>query len=263
MSFILDALKKSETERQRADAPALYEMKMAPPRRGVATWLIVLAGLLVINIAVLCVVLLRGTHGAAPQSEAGNAGPSTVAPAPAPATTAAPAPTNPTATDPGASSVAGPGLTGNAPNANSAQTTGATPPDALPANPTAGAAGDAASGAPDSAANRQSDDDAPAVDQSRSPAGAGNRDGGVEAPGGTSGELPSYQQAAAVPGANLPELSLDLHAYASNPADRFIFLNMVKLKEGQTSPQGVRVESITPDGAVLSWKGSKFLLQRQ
>ena len=35
MSFILDALKKSETERQRADAPALYEVKMAR-RRGAA-----------------------------------------------------------------------------------------------------------------------------------------------------------------------------------------------------------------------------------
>src|ERR1700677_69133 len=70
MSFILDALKKSETERQRADAPALYEMKMAPPRHGVALWLIVLATLLVINVVVLSVVLLRGSHGA-PQTDAG------------------------------------------------------------------------------------------------------------------------------------------------------------------------------------------------
>ena len=60
MSFILDALKKSETERQRGDAPALYETKMAPPRRTVAPWLIVLAALLVINIIVLTVVALGG-----------------------------------------------------------------------------------------------------------------------------------------------------------------------------------------------------------
>ena len=72
MSFILDALKKSETERQRSDAPGLYEVKMAPPRHGVAPWLIVLAGLLVINIMVLSVVLLRGTHGAAPAGDAGT-----------------------------------------------------------------------------------------------------------------------------------------------------------------------------------------------
>ena len=77
------------------------------------------------------------------------------------------------------------------------------------------------------------------------------------------GEVPSYEQLAGVPGANLPELKLDLHAYAANPAERFIFLNMVKLQEGQTSPQGVRVDSITPDGAILSWQGSRFVLHRQ
>ncbi len=72
MSFILDALKKSETERQRADTPALYEMKAAPARRRVAVWLIVLAALLVINVVVLSVVLLRGTHGAPPQARCGQ-----------------------------------------------------------------------------------------------------------------------------------------------------------------------------------------------
>src|ERR1700733_2553941 len=88
MSFILDALKKSETERQRADAPALYEVKKAPPRQRVATWLIVLAGLLIINVAVLSVVLLRGRHGAAPATEANNPVPPATAPAATVVTTA-------------------------------------------------------------------------------------------------------------------------------------------------------------------------------
>jgi len=34
MSFILDALKKSETDRQRQATPALFEVKVAAPRRG-------------------------------------------------------------------------------------------------------------------------------------------------------------------------------------------------------------------------------------
>lgn len=247
MSFILDALKKSETERQRADAPALYEMKMAPPRRGVATWLIVLAGLLVINIVVLSVVLLRGMHGAAPQTDAGNF---SAAPA---ANPAAPAAAPAVAAAPGSTTIAAPGIIANvAP---------AAPPAA--ATPDAAGAGNAAAGPPTAAANRASEDDAPAVEAPRPAAAPGDPNSGVRATGGASGELPSYQQAATAPGANLPELTLDLHAYATNPADRFIFLNMTKLKEGQTSPQGVRVESITPDGAVLSWQGSKFLLQRQ
>ena len=224
MSFILDALKKSENERQRGDAPALHEMKMAPPRQGVATWLIVLAGLLVINIVVLCVVLLRGTHGATPPPDAGNT--VTVpaaAPTPAPTViTPPPAPVNP------------PALTAQPPIA--AQN---------PATP---------------------DDDAPAVEPARGAAGPAMQStaqSGVQATGGTSGELPTYQQAATAAGANLPELALNLHSYSANPADRFIFLNMMKLREGQATPQGVRVETITPDGAILSWQGSKFMLQRQ
>jgi general secretion pathway protein B len=226
MSFILDALKKSETERQRGDAPALHEMKMAPPRQGVATWLIVLAGLLVINIVVLSVVLLRGTHGAPTPSDTGTvAAPAT--PAPAPVAVAPPTP---------------------APTVIIAPLAPAPAPAAAPVNPPPATAAAQNPGA--------TDDDTPAVEPPRTASG-------VQATGGSSGELPTYQQAATAPGANLPELALNLHSYSNNPAERFIFLNMTKLREGQTSPQGIRVETITPDGAVLSWQGSKFLLQRQ
>jgi hypothetical protein len=38
---------------------------------------------------------------------------------------------------------------------------------------------------------------------------------------------------------------------------------MMRLREGQSTPAGIRVESITPDGAILSWQGSRFFLQRQ
>lgn len=221
MSFILDALKKSESERQRADAPALYEMKMATPRRGVAVWLIALASLLVINVIVLSVVLLRGTHGTARTDAALTATPPAAANPTAPAATVAP-------------SVPGP--------ANPAPL--AAPAAAVPDNASAS-----------SAANGDAGDDAPAIEP---PPGHGNVNANT-----SSGEVPSYAQAASVPGANLPELRLDLHAYATNPADRFVFLNMTKLMEGQSTPAGVRVESITPDGAILSWQGSRFFLQRQ
>ena len=40
MSFILDALKKSETDRQRQSAPALFEVKVAAPRRRFPLWAI-------------------------------------------------------------------------------------------------------------------------------------------------------------------------------------------------------------------------------
>jgi len=225
MSFILDALKKSESERQRADAPALYEVKMAPARRGVALWLMVLAGLLVINVIVLSWVLLRGPHGT-PQADTAPTAPAAAAPVPVPAATPAPAAAPPQLAGP----VAAPP---------------ASPPAAPGAAASSGAAGDA--------------DDAPAVEAARAPAASA-----AEAAGGTSrADVPSYAQIASAPGVNLPDLKLDLHAYAPNPADRFVFLNMTKLREGESNAAGVRVERITPDGAILSWQGSRFFLQRQ
>jgi general secretion pathway protein B len=221
MSFILDALKKSESERQRADAPALFEVKKAPPRQRVATWLLVLAALLVINILVLGAVLLRGSHDTTPPTAANTPAPP---PAAAPAPALAPPPATPTP--------AAPVMT---PPAVAAPTPA---PDSLPGNPAPAA---------------EAADDAPAVEPPpRAPT-----------PGMGPGDVPTYQQAASAPGANLPDLKLDLHAYASNPSDRFVFLNMLRLREGQSTPAGVRVESITPDGAILSWHGTKFFLQRQ
>ncbi len=59
MSFILDALKKSETERQRKNAPGFADVPDGadPPRA--PRWLWVLGGLLAINLIVLSGVMLR------------------------------------------------------------------------------------------------------------------------------------------------------------------------------------------------------------
>ena len=46
MSFILDALKKSELERQRQSMPGMMQMPAPPRRRGIPVWVWVLAGLL-------------------------------------------------------------------------------------------------------------------------------------------------------------------------------------------------------------------------
>ncbi len=74
MSFILDALKKSETERQRQNAPGFADVPDGtdPPRA--PRWLWVLGGLLAINLIVLLGVMLRPdlrpTTDAATPSEA-------------------------------------------------------------------------------------------------------------------------------------------------------------------------------------------------
>jgi len=58
----------------------------------------------------------------------------------------------------------------------------------------------------------------------------------------------------------LPDLRLDLHSYAPNPSLRFVFINMRKLREGESLPEGVRVEQITPTGVELSYHGKRFTL---
>ena len=77
---------------------------------------------------------------------------------------------------------------------------------------------------------------------------------------GTLEGVPLYSDAAVVPGTHIPALRLDLHVYAARPEDRFVMINMKKLREGDSLPEGVRVEAITPEGAVLSYSGSRFLL---
>jgi len=80
---------------------------------------------------------------------------------------------------------------------------------------------------------------------------------------GTDSGLVLYQDAAMVPGANLPQLRLDLHVYAVKPQDRFALINMHRMREGDSLQDGVRVEAITPDGVVMSHNGSRFLLPRE
>src|SRR5579871_2388090 len=59
MSFILDALKKSETDRQRQTGPALFEVKVAPPKARFPVWAIAIVALLVFNMIIVGWLLFR------------------------------------------------------------------------------------------------------------------------------------------------------------------------------------------------------------
>jgi general secretion pathway protein B len=104
MSFILDALKKAEAERQRQTGPTLLEVRVTAPRRRFPLWTMIIGGLLAINILLLIIFALRrpatvSTPGNAPVAAAAPS----VAPVPAPAlpaaavVPAAPTPAAPTA----------------------------------------------------------------------------------------------------------------------------------------------------------------------
>src|ERR1700733_5257526 len=105
MSFILDALKKSESDRQRQSGPALFEVKVAPPRTRLPLWAIAIAALLAVNLGIVMWMLLRHPSGGVPPGSgaaAANAPLVSVAPpAPAPAVPPAAAPVTVAAPPPG------------------------------------------------------------------------------------------------------------------------------------------------------------------
>lgn len=74
--------------------------------------------------------------------------------------------------------------------------------------------------------------------------------------------VPTIDQLDATATAGLPVLNLDLHVYVAEPAKRFVFINGTRYGEGATLKEGPTVERITRDGAVLNHRGTRFILQR-
>ncbi len=59
----------------------------------------------------------------------------------------------------------------------------------------------------------------------------------------------------------IPELSLDVHVYALEPSERFILLNMKRYAEGQQTREGLVVEEVVSDGVIFSFQGTLFRLK--
>ena len=74
---------------------------------------------------------------------------------------------------------------------------------------------------------------------------------------------PTLQEVRARGALNLPELHLDIHVYSNEPEDRFVFINMSKLREGSQLDEGPVVAEITPDGVILGHQGQFFILPRE
>jgi general secretion pathway protein B len=56
----------------------------------------------------------------------------------------------------------------------------------------------------------------------------------------------------------LPALTISVHAYSGKPADRLVGINNRLLHEGEYVADGLKLEQITPDGMILSYKGYRF-----
>jgi general secretion pathway protein B len=248
MSFILDALKKSENDRQRQSSPALFEVKVAAPRRKFPLWAAGLAVLLGVNMLVLVWVVLR--HPEAPAAQA--APPVAAQPATTPAAVINNAPPG-MVTVPATVTLP---TTVNIPiNAAPSVNVGAPPAEpgvvGLSGTPPLAEEPQLQKQEPSIPPDYDARDYRPAITPAQASAIAAAR---------RNGELPSRDEYLAQ-GGQLPDLRLDLHSYAPNPALRFVFINMRKLREGESLPEGVRVDQITPTGVELSYHGKRFTLE--
>jgi general secretion pathway protein B len=226
MSFILDALKKSEIERQRQSVPGLMDTRSGARRSRLPLWVAALGLLLGINLVVLGLVLWNR---------------SAPAPAPRPPDSAAPL----TTPAPSAAPTAAPPVTEHFSPLDAS-------PVYAPEIPVPAAEGPRKTAAH---AERHSD---PILSDASAKADASPR-----APDEPQEILPSISEINLTGAQALPELHLDVHVYATNPADRFVYINMRKYHEGAALPEGPRVERIRRDGVVLNYQGLRFILPRQ
>jgi general secretion pathway protein B len=60
----------------------------------------------------------------------------------------------------------------------------------------------------------------------------------------------------------LPEYSMPVHVYDSNPGRRFVYINGRKVKEQETSREGLLLERVVADGAILRYEGERFFQPR-
>ena len=211
MSFILDALKKSETDRQQQGSAEFSGVPTSPARPSVPRWLWVIGILLAINLTVLIGLLLKPDKVTTPAAVPAQAETSNI---PAAEIAAPPSFEEQVAT---AQRNAPEQQTENAIDEPEVTTTTFVKPVLISQNPSA----------------------IPASDL-----------------------YPSIQEVRASGSSNLPDLHLDIHVYSAAPEDRFVFINMVKLREGSELTEGPHVAEITPDGVVLDYQGQMFLLPR-
>jgi general secretion pathway protein B len=221
MSYILEALKKSQAERQLGNAPTIHALPIDVTPHPVAggrrdrLWLALAAGALLLA----AVALLTWRQQSQPVQALAVAVPAAVAPAPvvqaAPAAPPAPA----AVAKPAPAPVAPPALAAVAKPA---------PPPVKPAAPKKALVTEAVPPAPVALA-------APAEEEVR-----------------LLRELPAEIQR------EVPPLAIGGYIYSKNPADRLLLIDKILRHEGETVGPGLTLEKLQRNGAVLNFRGYRY-----
>lgn len=227
MSFILDALKKSETDRQERSSAEFAKVPTSSRPARLPTWLLILGLLLGINLLVLLGLLFKSPG--APES---------------PLTVEVPAGqpdveiinSQPAQAPPATEAIAVPDQQGEATFANRIAA-------AKRDNPTISGGGEAVPAV--------SDPQPVTVPPVARETSTRRRTA-----------VPTIFEVIADGSVALPELHLDIHVYSESPEDRFVFINMSKQREKSQLREGPVVAEITPEGVILQYRGKSFLLPR-
>ncbi len=222
MSYILEALKKSDQQRQRGTTPTLptAQVSVAAPKQPLLVYYGLLAAVLLgagITIGWLRPWQAEQPAPATEPSAARSPIPYQAAPAPLPEP---PEMATKTARELPAPPVAQPAPRGDAmkPDNSTPASTGAP-----------GAVASASVPLPEKTASR-------AQEQRAIPMA----------------ELPlTIQQ-------EIPAMTIQLHAYSGNPSERLVSINSRMLREGGSLTPDLMLEQITPDGMIFSYKGYRF-----
>jgi len=236
MSFILDALRKSEAARRRSETPDLFAtLPQAPaPARNRAAWpLWAMAGFGAVSSAIALWLLLHrpeppAAPATAPIASADNA----------PAADAAGA-----STDNGHAAVDAPPATDVAASPRPAATTTAPPPASAPKPMPAPAAPVASAAAPITA---PAPPPAISIPAPAPPPANGDRATAL------ADLAPDVRR-------QLPALKLSMQVWNEDPQRRFVILDGQRLREGDTAGDVV-VERITRTEVLLSWRGARLRL---
>lgn len=223
MSFILDALRKSENERQRGSVPDVARIPLAYPEPRMPRWTVTLIALLSAGVVVFAAAWWQAPRVGFDRPVAA------VRESPRPSAPRASASSEPSGTVPAQATSASP----------AADPTVSVAPATNP--PTAGPERRAAPAPVEREPVRVAATSTPARDDAPQP------------------PPPSLAQLRAS-GVDIPALDLQLHSFSDSRSGRFVFINGTRYTEGETLAAGPRVVRITPNGVVLDQRGNEFLL---